>query len=246
MKTYFEAYGQVALDAEETTIIAGRRLFHKKLEKKIAEEIRRKLELSKTDTLLEIGCGPGNLLDHLQNHVGSAVGIDHPNILRRAREKLGACPNIELYPGNWFDISIERTFDKILIYSVIHCLQSFNDLIYFLEKAIAVLRQGGRMLIGDIPNTNKMERFRQSNVFEIIEKEYREKASKSKQYGKIIENIFKKVDQNTLKIDDELILKLVAKFRQQGLDAYLLNQDLKLPFGYTREDILICNRHPLL
>jgi ubiquinone/menaquinone biosynthesis C-methylase UbiE len=245
MKTFFEAFGQVAIAIEDTLIISGRRFFHKNLIKKIAKEIRQKLELRKGDAVLEIGCGPGDLLYHLQKYVGSIVGIDHPNVIRHAMAKLGQTPNVEFLPGNWFDIPIEKTFDKILIYSVIHYLETYEDLIRFLDKAIKLLNQGGRILVGDVPNNSKMERFRKSTAFEIIEKQYRNKLANNTESGKIIIDNFRNVNQRTILIDDDLILTLMAKYRKQGLDVYLVPQAYSLPFGYSREDILICKGYPI-
>ena len=41
-------------------------------------------------------------------------------------------------------------------------------------------------------------------------------------------------------LDDEYLMKLLLEVRNNGYESYLLPQKHELPFGYTRDDILIC------
>ena len=41
-------------------------------------------------------------------------------------------------------------------------------------------------------------------------------------------------------LDDEYLMKLLLEVRNHGYESYLLPQKHELPFGYTRDDILIC------
>jgi SAM-dependent methyltransferase len=246
MKTYFDAFGKLGRNIENTTLIAGRRLFLSNREKIIAEEVQQKLVLSNCDVVLEIGCGPGNLLFHLASIVKLLVGIDHPDLIYRARKKLSNFKNLELYPGNWFDININKIFDKIIIYSVIQYLETYENLIKFLDKALDSLADGGKILVGDIPNSSKMERFSHSTIFNIVEEEYKNKVGQYRDGETVLmEDVFGQVGQNALDIDDDLVLKVIAFYRRKGCDAYILPQNTQLPYGYSREDILICKGHIL-
>jgi len=51
-----------------------------------------KLRLGPSNTLLEIGCGAGNLLISLARLVGSAIGIDHENLPAEARRAIFLYP----------------------------------------------------------------------------------------------------------------------------------------------------------
>jgi hypothetical protein len=39
--------------------------------------------------------------------------------------------------------------------------------------------------------------------------------------------------------DDDGILKLVSALRREGFEAYIVPQSPWLPFGHTREDVLV-------
>ena len=45
--------------------------------------------------------------------------------------------------------------------------------------------------------------------------------------------------RNDLKINDEFILEIVTYLRKRGNNVYWLKQPSDLPFGHTREDLLI-------
>ena len=57
---------------------------------------------------------------------------------------------------NWLkdEFSI-ADISKIIIYSVLHCLNPEGEALSFLEKALSYLSPGGRLLIGDIANGDK-------------------------------------------------------------------------------------------
>lgn len=46
-------------------------------------------------------------------------------------------------------------------------------------------------------------------------------------------------DAHVVVFDDEVILDLIRRFREVGFSAFVLPQDPALPFGNTREDILV-------
>ena len=80
-KKSFEYFGRLSRHLDDPTLIAGRYAFQKPAEKKILFDVIRKLRLENRDSLLEIGCGVGNLLIPLSFIVDKVTGIDHPDCL---------------------------------------------------------------------------------------------------------------------------------------------------------------------
>jgi SAM-dependent methyltransferase len=68
-----------------------------------ADFLREKVGINPTDTVLEIGCGVGRVGAHLAPHCRLWIGCDvSPNMVKFARERLVAVPNLDLVetPGN--------------------------------------------------------------------------------------------------------------------------------------------------
>ena len=205
----------------------------------ITKDIEAKLELSCTDNFLEIGFGSGVLLKSLAGLVGSASGLDHPNCVKVFEEEN---PGLATLIGENFlevDETILGKFDKILIYSVFHCLSSEEEVTAFVGKVLSLLRPGGRVLIGDLPNLSAKERLLATRHGQDLEESWRELVEKE---GGIQPQLS---DQNEtlIRLNDDSILKIIRYVRECGQEAYLLPQASGLPFSKTREDILIIARH---
>jgi len=128
----FENYGVLASKVEDCTVLAGRYSFQKSSERNILHDILAKLDLRPEHSLLDIGCNAGNLTIPLSFMVAGTTGLDHPECLRRLREKF---PNgIELVSGNFLDVPLSRPFDRILCYSVLHYLRSADEVYKFMDK----------------------------------------------------------------------------------------------------------------
>ena len=73
--------------------------------------------------------------------VKSATGLDHPETIKRLRE---GYPNFEgkLVPGNFLDIDFDpdHKYDRIVIYSVLHCLSDLDEATKFCGKAVSLLK----------------------------------------------------------------------------------------------------------
>ena len=97
------------------------------------------------------------------------------------------------------------------------------------------MKPNGKILIGDIPNINKKYRFLKSdfgNTFECERLKIKIRKPKNFYY------FFKKTKQNR-KLNDKLILFMINYSRKKNKDCYVLEQPTRLPFSFTREDILI-------
>ncbi|MDH7808120.1 MULTISPECIES: class I SAM-dependent methyltransferase [unclassified Rhizobium] len=153
-------------------------------------------------------------------------------------EMLGLLPeasHVHKLPGafpNMSEFVQEHTgsFDAILCYSVFQYIFVEMPLYKFLDTALSLLAPGGKMLIGDIPNISKRRRFFASEAG----REYHRKFTGSATEPDIA---FNRIEFD--KIDDAVILSIIARARAQGFDAFVMPQDPRLPMENRREDVLI-------
>lgn len=238
----FENYAIRAKELKSFTSIAGRHDFQAEDEKRIVLDIYNKLDISTKDDCLEIGCGTGNLLIPLSFFVKSITGIDNDMCIERLNKRFSDEKNVKFICGNFLDLEIEQKFDKIIIYSVLHYLEDENQVMAFIFKALRLLNKGGKMILGDIPNKSKMERFNNSDFGKNFKLEYAKKVAQFNENNEEnqICNILKE-DLHNISFDDNFIFRILRETREKGYDAYILPQPEGLPFNYTREDIIIEN-----
>lgn len=231
----FQNYGLRAQQPVSFTEMSGRYQGQAPAERRILLDIIEKLDISPDDRLFDIGCGTGLLLLPLSFIVEHAVGLDHPDVVEVVRGRARS-DTLELIGGNFLDADVEgRSFSKILVYGVVQYLETETELHDFVGKALRLLAPGGRMLIGDMPNIDKKTRFLESESGAAFEKEW-------KQSG-LAET---RVDPARLlpgdaivDFTDEVVARLLLFVRSAGLDAYVVPQPPDLPFGRTREDLLV-------
>jgi ubiquinone/menaquinone biosynthesis C-methylase UbiE len=221
-------------DANHTEV-AGRYSFQASAERHIIRDVAEKLALDGDDSLLEIGCGPGNLLLPLSYMVASATGIDNGSALARLAARSGGNVHLTLLAGDFLSMNLPQTrFSKILVYSVVQYVDSEASALRFLDRALTLLKSGGRLLLGDLPNTDKKRRFVQSPAGQRLSAEWSERVAGAGAHP--ISSL--PADERLLTVDDALVLKLLSHGRARGFETYLLEQSPLLPFGNTREDLL--------
>ncbi len=229
----FENYARRAKSGLTPTEVAGRYRSQAAAERRIVPDVLAKLDIEPDDTLIEIGCGVGGLLIPIGERVASCVGVDHPDVLTELRKRYDGA-NLTTVAGNFLDIDFKDRFSKVLVYSVLHCLADKDEAIRFIDKALGLLAPGGRMLVGDIPTTERKARFLASETGKRIDAEWR---SQSQSAGSAPVELAD--DPNVFMPTDGFVLELIGRIRSRGHHAYLLPQPTDLPFGYTREDILV-------
>lgn len=232
--SHFDGYGKFALDEVTPLVQNGRYIIQEYAEKRIFLDVVEKLKPFPSDRLLDIGCGLGAGLIPLSALVGKAIGCDHPNVIRRLRRMIDL-PHIELAEGDFLDVVFEERFTKIICYSVLPCLPSRQTLYAFIDKALSLLELNGRMLLGDLVNSDRKARFASSARGEAFQKQWdmdMHQVGPVKPGGDFGYSV-------ATEMDDRFILDIVSYIRARGFDAFLVPQMQDLPFGNTREDILV-------
>ena len=93
-------------------------------------------------------------------------------------------------------------------------------------------------MFGDIPNSSTKNRFLGTEFGKEFLKNWELKMSTP---PPLINNphIALAEDKQCASFDDNHFLNIVKHIREQGFHAYILAQSPQLPFGHTREDILV-------
>jgi len=234
-----DAYGGLAEAGVSPTVQAGRYSFQAEAERRILDDILPKLRPEPHHRLLDIGCGAGALLIPLSYRMAEVVGVDHASAvsLLAARHQR---PNMTLIAGAFPDVPIEGTFDRIIAYSVLICLPDLASVTAFSLAAAKLLRPGGRLLLADNPNRDRQRRWAASAAGRAAEQEWvRLKATLEgdDQAAKAVEHL-SRGDQRGSFSDAELAA-LMVEIRAAGFEAYWVPQAPDLPFGRTREDIVV-------
>ncbi|HYM00446.1 MAG TPA: class I SAM-dependent methyltransferase, partial [Blastocatellia bacterium] len=240
----YEAYGRLSELLSTPTLMAGREHFQKEAESLIADDVLLKLRPGQLDRLLEIGCGVGVILRPLSEHVAEAVGLDHPSCLRKFSE-LGIPANVELVPGQWPEAKPEGSFDRILVYSVLQYLSGPEEARLFIKECLRILRPGGTLMLGDVPNVDSKRRFLNSSFGRKFSEEYAKRNSRAGEASEeqmMRDELFSAVKAGPPYLTDQFILGLLAVAGERGMESYAVPQPADLPFSYTREDILIRRR----
>lgn len=237
-QTQFENYSTLANQDIPETMKNGRYPFQENAERRIVPDVMRKLGPKPDDILLDIGFGTGTILVPFSFVVREAYGIDNANAVTNL-SKTYSRPNITLLSGEFPNVRLPRDdFTLIVAYSVLHVLPSREAVHEFVRAAADRLAPGGRVLLGDIPNSDLKSRFQASAAGRKFEAEWR----KQMETLSDDEMIRAPHSADPVSFDDRMSMDLMLDLRGAGLDAYLLRQDPDLPFGNTREDIIATKR----
>ena len=217
---------------DDPTEISGRLRVQAAAERLVVSDVARKLCLKPDDELLEIGCGGGNLLIPISFSVVKCIGIDHENLTSYAMQRYNG-ENIEYISGQFPATRPEGKFDKILIYSVLAYMHNREELFDFLSKALEHLSRSGRMLLGDITCSGKKKRFIDSEQGQEFLAKWDEIVSKNPGAS------MPAAPPGLIEMNDEMVMDILLFFRKKGFHSYVVEQNSELPFGKTREDIVV-------
>lgn len=182
--------------------------------------------------VLDIGCGCllVNRLFMSLEEASKLLLVDSQEMLDNVKLSEG----VEKFPGKFPDVpnlfgKYKEQIDIIIANSVIQYIyaEGYPVLFKFIDRALELLKPGGRLLLSDIPNYSKAKRFFDSRAG----KEFHKKKNKT--------NKNPMVKLTAKDIDDTIILDILDKYRYLGFDVYVLPQSKELLFSNRREDILI-------
>lgn len=188
-------------------------------------------------TVLEIGPGCSALPHLLSAHcaqLGSRLLLlDSPEMLAL----LPDAPHQEKIPGAYpaalrgRAAELAGRVDAVVAYSVIQYPFAEGNVFDFVDSALALLAEGGgEMLLGDLPNVTMRKRFFASSAGAALHR-----AHTGRDEAPMVQ--FNTPEPG--RIDDAVVLGLLARARAQGIHAWVLPQDPALPTANRREDLLL-------
>lgn len=240
----YRDFGRLAKDSELSRFekIGFYDKFREGKEELIFRELLRLLPTlaGSSETIIDIGPGcsdlPGMLIEHCGRQQHSLVLFDNPEML----DLLPDAPFMRKLPLEFpLEVS-EDTMEElsgkagaIICYSVFHYIFPVCPLHRFIDASLRLLKPGGHMLIGDIPNFDKKNRFFMSE--------------EGIAFHRANSGDDSLPDTSHLKphadwIDDAAIQDILMRVRSSGSEAYLLPQHPELPFAGRRDDLLIVKR----
>ena len=185
-------------------------------------------------TVLEIGPGCSALPVMLAELCGAR---GHALMLVDSKEMLDLLPDFAhvnkiagRYPAVPDLARHAGAVDTIIAYSVIQYVFAEGNLWDFLDRSLALLRPGGELFLGDIPNMTMRKRFFASAAGAACHREFTGTDA-------LPEVHFNQLEPGQM--DDAVVQALLARARAQGFHAWALPQGAALPMANRREDILI-------
>ncbi|MAX81147.1 MAG: SAM-dependent methyltransferase [Crocinitomicaceae bacterium] len=133
----------------------------------LLERLKQQLDLQDTDTILDVGCGNGFLLEHLAPR-NALAGVDYAEqMINLANSRLQG--DFRVASADQLPFENEQ-FDKVLCYSILHYMQGETMGQKVLEECIRVTKKGGVIFIGDILDQTEENRIKSSSDLEYEKK----------------------------------------------------------------------------
>lgn len=191
---------------------------------------------SQNKVILDVGPGCSGLASMLVERCRDArhqlIVVDSQEMLDHIADEPFIHKLAAFYPE--CDALFERyggAVDGMVMYSVFHYLFNEASTWRVLDRSLSLLNHGGALLIGDIPNISKRNRFFSSPTGIRFHQAFTQRE------GELPHVELNRIVQD--KIDDGALLGLLMRARLAGYDAYLVPQDPALPMANRREDLLI-------
>lgn len=212
--------------------------YRKEKEKAIFNDIITKLgmEGEKGKVILDIGCGCSDLAHYIIDY---AKQNESRLLLTDSEEMLSHLSDdsfIEKFTG-YFPEQTEELVNKyssqvdyIIIYSVFHYVFYNTCSFKFLDVAVSMLKPGGKLLLADLPNISKRKRFFSTETGVAFHRAFTNTDTVPEVQHLVLE---------PAQIDDGVVFSILHRYRNFGMETYLLPQNENLPMWNRREDILI-------
>ena len=127
---------------------------HSKIEL-LFKTIRESLQLKASDSLIDIGCGGGWIRNGLRPYVKQALGLDLSMEMLKNAKMVAPGERNNFICGDVCHIPFQdESFDCALCYFVLVNFENPDDMRKAVLEVMRILKQGGRVLIGQIPDRN--------------------------------------------------------------------------------------------
>ncbi|MCV6638056.1 amino acid adenylation domain-containing protein [Candidatus Albibeggiatoa sp. nov. NOAA] len=170
---YHHTYGEVDEQATDFNIAGwnssytGKAIPEAEMQEWVQCTVQRILALQ-PQQLVEIGCGTGLLLSRIapqcQAYMGldlSAEAISHVTQLQKSHSTLQHI-TLQQAPADDFSAIAADTYDTLVINSVVQHFPSVHYFSNVLKQAVAAVRDGGRIFVGDIRSFGLLETYHAS------------------------------------------------------------------------------------
>ncbi|HEX2093128.1 MAG TPA: amino acid adenylation domain-containing protein, partial [Longimicrobiaceae bacterium] len=154
-----QAYGEGAAEADPmlnlkgwNSSYTGEPIPRGEMREWVERTVERILAL-RPERVLEVGCGTGLLLFRVAPHVQAYHGTDFSGVaLEHVQRHLGGLPQVTLSERKADDLEefAGAGFDTVVLNSVVQYFPGAEYLLRVLEGAVAALRPGGRIFVGDV------------------------------------------------------------------------------------------------
>lgn len=170
----FDNYSQLTRQHDAGNIeVAGRYRFQSSAERRIINDVAGKLAINSDDSLLEIGCGPGNVILPLSYQVARSAGIDNEAVLGRLAARCGTPIHIATNPGDFqWMVSPKPHFPKVLIYTALWYVEGLIAAILFFAHALYLLCTSVWRMLDHLPNQDRRRRFTEANTWALAWQEW--------------------------------------------------------------------------
>jgi hypothetical protein len=150
------------------------------------------------------------------------AGVDAADGVTKVAARFPDCP---AFLAEW-----EGSAHAVLAYSVVQYAFPDSSVSAFLDAALTLLRPGGRLLVGDIPNASMRRRFMASADGAAYHRSLTgEDRDPEVPFAQPVPD----------EIDDATLIGLAGRARAAGYHAWLVPQAPGLPLANRREDLLI-------
>jgi hypothetical protein len=185
-------------------------------------------------TVLDIGPGcsdlPASLIEMCRTNEHTLILCDSAEMLTHLPDEPFLAKVPGRFPEDFTTAEYAGRVDAILVYSVLQYVFVEGSVFDFVDACLELLAPEGQLLIGDIPNVSKRKRFFSSAEGARFHREFTGSTGAPEVWFNAVERS---------KIDDAVVLAILARARAAGFDAHVLPQAPDLPMANRREDILI-------
>lgn len=234
----FDRFRELAVDEQLSSIekIGFPDSYRAGFEDKIYADMVAKLPALQSDSavIVDIGCGCSPLaqafIQQAERKGQTLYLVDSQEMLKN----LPTSPQARHVAGRFPECagalqSAAGSVDAVVVYSVIQYVFVEASVFDFVDRVVALLKPGGRALIGDLPNVSMRKRFLASDEGRKFQQANAGQPAPAEARFEVAQGL----------MDDAVVLALAARARAAGFHAYLVPQNPELPMANRREDLLI-------